>query len=160
MVYMLSFINWLKNENLNEGNTRYSVEVNFRTKIDEILANYAKICLGYVSAALKAEEIHVKQIFEDGLIRLLVSNRNWDDGEWVVLVSWNPHHKSFFLSKGFYNKMHKSVNVEKESSKKLNHENAAEITREVKNMLHHLKDKPDRHLEKLKKIPLKTGPKS
>lgn len=157
---MQSFINWLKNDLVNEANTRYSVEVNFRTKVDEILTNYAKICLGYVSAALKAEGLHVKQIFDDGLVRLLISSRNWDDGEWIVLVSWNPHHKSFVISKGFYNKLNKSVSVEKETSKLTKSENASDITKEVKNLLHHLKDKPDRHLEKLKKVPLKTGPKA
>ena len=83
---MKSFIKWLVDEeaNLQEGNTRYSVEVNFRTNTDEILKNYAKISLGYVSAALKKKDYHVKQVFDESPIRILISSRNWDNGEWVI----------------------------------------------------------------------------
>jgi Zn-finger protein len=155
---MKSFIGWLKiQDTLAEADTRYSVEVNFRTKIDEVMKNAAKITLGYASAALKKAEFHVRQVFEEDPLRILVSNRNWDDGEWVCLVSWNPEHKCFVISKGFYNKDRKSVSVQ--GSKHCNAENASEIANEVKNMMHSLKDKPDRHVEKLKKAPLKRGPK-
>jgi Zn-finger protein len=155
---MKSFIGWLKTQDtLAEADTRYSVEVNFRTKIDEVMKNAAKITLGYASAALKKAEFHVRQVFEEDPLRILVSTRNWDDGEWVCLVSWNPEHKCFVISKGFYNKDRKSVSVQ--GSKHCNAENASEIANEVKNMMHSLKDKPDRHVEKLKKAPLKRGPK-
>jgi hypothetical protein len=155
---MKSFIGWLKiQDTLAEADTRYSVEVNFRTKIDEVMKNAAKITLGYASAALKKAEFHVRQVFEEDPLRILVSNRNWDDGEWVCLVSWNPEHKCFVISKGFYNKDRKSVSVQ--GSKHCNAENASEIANEVKNMMHNLKDKPDRHVEKLKTAPLKRGPK-
>lgn len=159
---MQTFIQWMaaKAEPVNESNTRYSVEVNFRTKIKEILENYAKVSLGYVSAALKASDFHIKQVFDDGLIRVLVSSRNWDDGEWVVVVSWNPHHNSFFITKGFYNKMTKNVSIPKaHTSDKMKADNAAQITAEIRNMMHDLKDKKDRHIQKLKKVPLKRGPK-
>lgn len=155
---MQSFISWLKNqESLAEADTRYSVEVNFRTKIDEVLKNAAKITLGYASAALKKADFHVKQVFEEDPLRILVSTRNWDDGEWVSLVSWNPEHKCFVISKGFYNKDRKSVSIQ--GSKQCDAENAAEIANQVKNMMHSLKDQPDRHVDKLKKAPLKRGPK-
>ena len=155
---MKSFIGWLKiQDTLAEADTRYSVEVNFRTKIDEVMKNAAKITLGYASAALKKAEFHVRQVFEEDPLRILVSTRNWDDGEWVCLVSWNPEHKCFVISKGFYNKDRKSVSVQ--GRKHCNAENASEIANEVKNMMHSLKDKPDRHVEKLKKAPLKRGPK-
>ena len=155
---MKSFIGWLKiQDTLAEADTRYSVEVNFRTKIDEVMKNAAKITLGYASAALKKAEFHVRQVFEEDPLRILVSTRNWDDGEWVCLVSWNPEHKCFVISKGFYNKYRKSVSVQ--GRKHCNAENASEIANEVKNMMHSLKDKPDRHVEKLKKAPLKRGPK-
>lgn len=155
---MKSFIGWLKiQDTLSEADTRYSVEVNFRTKIEEVMKNAAKITLGYASAALKKAEFHVRQVFEEDPLRILVSTRNWDDGEWVCLVSWNPEHKCFVISKGFYNKDRKSVSVQ--GSKHCNAENASEIANEVKNMMHSLKDKPDRHVEKLKKAPLKRGPK-
>jgi hypothetical protein len=157
---METFIGWLKQqESLDEANTRYSVEVNFRTKISEILENYARIALGYVSAALKHADLHVKQVFDDGLIRILVSSRNWDDGEWVVVVSWNPHHKCFFITKDFYNKMNKQVSYKGDASQKCESDNPAEITAAVKNLMHKLKDTPDRHVEKLKRVPLKRGPK-
>lgn len=156
---MQTFIGWLKNQsNLAETDSRYSVEVNFRTKTDEVLHNAAKITLGYASAALKKANFHVKQVFEQEPLRIMVSARNWDDGEWVILVSWHPEHKHYVVSKGFYNKDRKSVSVQ--GSKTSDVENASDIANEVKNMMHNLKDVPDRHIEKLKPAKMKTGPKS
>jgi hypothetical protein len=66
--------------------TRYSVEVNYRTKIKEVLQQHAKIVLGYVSAALKQNGYHIKQVFEDEPIRILVSTRNFEEGEWVGFI--------------------------------------------------------------------------
>lgn len=153
-----SFMGWLSSqENLQEADTRYSVEVNFRTRIEEVLANAAKITLGYASAALKKAEFHVKQVFEEEPYRIMVSSRNWDDGEWVVMVHWYPPENCYVLSKGFYAKENKSVRVQNKS--KIDAKNAAEITSAVKNALHNLKGVPDRHVEKLKKVPLKRGPK-
>jgi hypothetical protein len=155
---METFIGWLKSlSNLNEADTRYSVEVNFRTRTDEILHNAAKITLGYASAALKKAEFHVKQVFEQEPLRILVSKRNWDDGEWVAMASWNPKERCYIVSKGFYNKDRKTVSVQ--HSQKCHAENAAEITNELRNMMHGLRNEPDRHVEKLKKVPLKRGPK-
>lgn len=152
------FLNWLTSQkNLMEADTRYSVEVNFRTRTDEILHNSAKIVLGYASAALKKAEFHVKQVFEEEPLRIMVSARNWDDGEWVCMVSWNPHEKCYVVSKGFYNKDRKSVSVQQ--SHRSHATNAAEVANEVKNVMHNLKGKPDRHVERLKKVPLKRGPK-
>lgn len=154
---MKSFIGWLKNqEKLNESDTRYSVEVNFRTKTEEILKNAAKITLGYVSAALKKSDFHVKQVFEESPLRILVSSRNWDDGEWVGVVSWNPNKMCYIISNGFYNKSRKTVSVQK--SINCDAENAAEIFKKIKQIMHDLKNKPDRKIEKLKKVPLKRGP--
>lgn len=154
---MRTFISWLKDMSLNEADTRYSVEVNFRTKTDEVLKSAAKITLGYASAALKKMDFHVKQVFEETPVRILVSARNWDDGEWVCLVSWNAEKKCYVISKGFYNKDRKTVSVQ--SSSHCHAESAAEITAEVKKVMHSLKNVPDRHVQKLKKVPLKRGPK-
>ena len=151
---MESFKQWL----LTEADTRYSVEVNFRTRTDEVLKNAAKIMLGYASAGLKRKDFHVKQVFEEAPFRILVSARNWDDGEWVGVVSWNNESNCYVISKGFYNKNRKSVSVQQ--SKNCNAENAAEIVYEVINMMHNLKDVPDKHVEKLKAVPMKRGPKS
>lgn len=153
---MDTFKGWI----LNESNTRYSVEVNFRTKIKEVMESYARICLGYVSAALKQTDMHVKQVFDDGLIRIIVSARNWDDGSWVVVVSWNPHHNCFVITKGFYNKMNKQVSYKNGSEIHCKTDNASEITAQVRTTMHQIKDQPDRHVEKLKRVPLKRGPKS
>ena len=85
---MQDFFEWL--QNLSEDSTRYSVEVNYRTSTDEALDHIAKVTLGYVSAAMKKSDFHVKQVFEEKPLRIMVSSRNWDDGEWVGLISWNP----------------------------------------------------------------------
>jgi hypothetical protein len=155
---METFIGWLKSQNqLSESDTRYSVEVNYRTRTEEVLHNAAKITLGYVSAGLKKADFHVRQVFEEQPLRILVCARNWDDGEWVAVVSWNPEHTCYVISRGFYNKDRKTVAVQ--SSHKSNAESAAQIASEVKNLMHSLKDQPDRHVLKLKKVPLKTGPK-
>ena len=154
-------MSWLKNKGeqpITEADTRYSVEVNFRTRTDEVLKNAAKITLGYASAGLKRKDFHVKQVFEEAPFRILVSTRNWDDGEWVGVVSWNNEHNCYVVSKGFYNKDRKSVSVQ--HSKNCVAESAADIVKEVINLMHGLKEEPDRHVEKLKGVPLKRGPKS
>lgn len=138
--------------------TRYSIEVNYRTKSDEVLDAYGKIALGFVSAGIKQHNFHVKHVFTDNPVRILVGTRNFDDGEWVVVVSWNPTHKCFVISKGFYNKDRKTVSVQ--SSEKCSGNNAFEITKQVYNILHDLKGKRDMHIEKLKPVSLlKRGPK-
>ena len=155
-----TFTQWLlRQQPINEADTRYSVEVNFRTKPDEVLSHYAKVCLGYASAALKKSELHIRQVFEEEPYRIIISTRNWDDGEWVVIVSWHPQQKCFFISRGFWNKDRKTVSVPDGHTKKCEAENASEIVKDVRNVIHDLKDKPDRHIEKLKKVPIKRGPK-
>ena len=156
---MKTFIEWLvsKEENFRESNTRYSVEVNFRTRVDEILENYAKISLGYVSAALKKKDYHVRQVFNENPIRILVSSRNWDDGELVGVISWNSKKHCFIISEGFYNKGRKTVSVQ--SSQHCNGNNASDITKQAINLMHNLKGKKDRRSLNLKKVPLKRGPK-
>ncbi len=144
---------------ISEGvdSTRYSIEVNYRTTIDEALESYAKITLGFVSAALKKFEYHIKHVYDQKPIRILVSSRNWDSGEYVCLVSWNPHQKCFIISKGFFNKDRKTVSIQ--SSDKCSEDSASELAKKVRNIMHDLKGKPDRHQEKLKPVPMKRGPK-
>lgn len=145
-----------------EGNTasRYSIEVNYRTTIDETLNSFAKITLGYVSAALKQNGYHIKYVYDEKPVRIIVSSRNWDDGEWTTTIHFHPDHEggSFIISKGFYNKDTKTVSVQ--SSKKCTGDSAAEIAKEARNMMHSLKGVKDRHgVGKLKGAPLKRGPK-
>lgn len=151
---------WFKESNSlieSSDSTRYSVEVNFRTNPDEVLTAYAKVALGYVSAGLKQHNLHCKHVYTEKPVRILVSGKNWEDGEWICVVSWNDEHKCFVISKGFYNKDRRSVSIQ--SSEKCEEKNAAEITKKVFNLMHHLKDQPDNHKEKLKGINLKKGPK-
>jgi hypothetical protein len=157
----MDFKKWLYNEQCNEyaNATRYSIEVNYRTTTSETLEAHAKVVLGFISAGVKGHNYHVKHVYTEKPLRILVSSRNFDDGEWVVLVSWHPEHKCFVVSKGFYNKDRRTVSVQ--GSEKCKGDNSAEITKQVLNMMHDLKGKPDRHMEKLKGIGiLKRGPKS
>lgn len=153
-----SLQDWLITFTETTTSTRYSIEINYRSNIEEVLDAFAKICLGYVSAALKQNKYHVKHVYDDKPIRILVSSRNWDDGEWSGVVSFNPKNGgSFIISKGFYNKGRRTVSIQ--SSKKSSADSAVEITKEIRNMMHDLKNKPDRHNDKLKGVNLKRGPK-
>jgi hypothetical protein len=148
-----------KNANLIEAaeTSRYSVEVNYRTNANEALEGFAKICLGYISAAMKKAGYHTKHIYTESPIRLLVSSRNWDDGENVGCVTWHPEHKCFVLSKGTYNRDRNTISIK--SSDKCSGNSASEISKELINTMHSLKKEPDQHREKLKPVPLKRGPK-
>jgi hypothetical protein len=138
--------------------TRYSVEVNFRSTIHEVLHSFAKIALGYVSAAMKQNGYHVKHVYEEHPLRILVASRNFDDGEWIGVINFNPDQGgSFVISKGFYNRDRRTVSIQ--NSKKVEGDSAAEITKELRNMMHSLKSEKDRHQEKLKGVPEKRGPK-
>ena len=156
-----SLSEWSKTYSLFESSTatRYSVEVNYRSNIKEVLESFAKIALGYVSAAMKQNGYHIKHVYEEKPIRILVSSRNWDDGEWVGIVTFNPEHDggSFVISKGFYNKDRKTTSIQ--STHKCSGDSAADITKELRNLMHGFKDVPDRHQEKLKGVPMKRGPK-
>lgn len=144
---------------INEGVGRYSIEVNFRTKMKEVLNGYAKIALGYVSAALKQSGYHIKHVYDEEPVRILVSASNWVDGTWVGIVLFNPEHDggSFIICKGFYNKDVKTISMQ--NREKCKGDSAAEITTELKKMMDELKHVPDRHLQKLKAPKQKRGPK-
>jgi hypothetical protein len=148
-----------RHENLIESveTSRYAIEVNYRTNKKEALEGFAKICLGYVSAALKKYGYHTKHVFTEKPLRLLVSSRNWDNGEWIGMVTWNHERNCFVLSKGFYNKDRKTVSIQ--SSKECTADTAADITKELHNTMHHLKGQPDRNIPNLRPVPLKRGPK-
>ncbi len=140
-----------------ESNSRYSIEANYRSEIKEVLIAFAKIALGYVSAVIKKDGHHVKHVFDSKPVRIIISKRNWDDGEWNLVVTFNPEHSCFMISKGFYNKNRNTVSVQ--STKKCAGDSAAEVAKEVRNAMHKMKNDPDRHQEKLKSVPLKRGPK-
>ena len=152
----MRFHDWL--EKKMDENTRYSVEVNYRTKSVEVLKGFSRIALGYFSAAMKKRGYHVKQVFEEDPVRIVVSSRNWDDGEWVGMIHYNPSDSCFIISNGFYNKDRKTVSVQR--SEKCSDDTPSGLTKSLLNMMHGLEDKPDRHAEKLKPVLLKRGPKT
>jgi hypothetical protein len=61
------------------------------------------------------------------------------------------------MSNGFYNKDRKTVSIQR--SEKCKNDTPAEMTKDLVNMMHGLRKHPDRHQEKLKRVPLKRGPK-
>jgi len=138
-------------------NTRYSVEVNYRTTMDQVLEGAAKIILGYVSAAMKQSEFHTKHVYDASPLRVMISSRNWDDGEWVGIVSYDQKENCFTVANGFYNRDRKTVSIQ--NSKKCSGDNSAEIVRELRNQMYKNSQLPDRQREKLNPVPLKTGPK-
>ena len=142
-------------DTLNEE-TRYSIDANYRTKVEDVLEAFAKIALGFASASMKGSGYHVKHVYTQKPLRILVSSRNWDDGEWVGVATWNPEKNCFVIGKGFYNKENKSISIQ--GTEKCSGESPAEVAKDLKNVMHSLKKKPDRQADKLKGVNLKRGP--
>jgi hypothetical protein len=138
--------------------SRYAVEVNYKTTVEEANHGFAKIALGYVSAALKKMNYHVKMVFSSKPLRVIVSSRNWDDGEWVGMISYNNSIGCFVLSKGYYNKMNKTVKVTN-TEKITGSVNAAAMAEKLANEMDKIKDLPDKKLPDLR-IHMKRGPKT
>lgn len=138
--------------------SRYAVDVNYRTTMEEANHGFAKIALGYVSAALKKMNFHVKLVFSDTPIRIIISSRNWDDNEWVGMISYNSKLGFFVLSKGYYNRSKKTVTV-MSSSKIDGPVNASNMTEKMKKAMDDLKEAPPRKNSEIQ-MNLKRGPKS
>lgn len=150
----MRFSDWIKGR-LDES-ARYSVEVNYRTKTGEVLDAFAKIALGYVSASLKKNGYHVKQVFDEKPIRIIVSSRNWDDGEWVGMISHGSDGQ-FLMSNGFYNRDRRTLSIQR--TERCRDETAAGMSKDLINMMYGLRSQKDRQTEKLKPVSLKRGPK-
>lgn len=150
----------VKHQLLDESvqSTRYAIHVDYRTTIEEAKFGFAKIALGYVSAALKNLGFHVKLVFSGTPLRIIASSRNWDDNEWVGMISYNSTLGVFVLSKGYYNKGKQTVTVMRSTNidGSLNASNMAE---KLKKTMDSLEDEPERKNKKLH-IDLKRGPKS
>jgi hypothetical protein len=151
------FTNWLGSRLLTESGARYSVEVNFRTQWKEAKDHFVKLVLGYVMAALKQAGYHVKHVYTVKPYRILVSTKQWDDGEWVGIVSFNDEHDCFVFSDGVYNKMRGSCSVAKTA--RCSGTSAAEISREVVTKMVELKSRHPRDGYHLNPAPQKRGPK-
>ncbi len=141
-----------------ESTNRYSVEVNFRTTMQEVTDSFAKMLLGYVSAALKNNGYHVKKKFDAEPYRIIASPNKWIDGEWVLVVSFHPNMKCFVMSKGFYNKDRDTVTVTDGNSEKCVGHSASEIYKTVFNRMAKIKDEKPHHVGGLKGVKGKTGP--
>jgi hypothetical protein len=89
--------------------------------------------------------------------RILVSTKQWDDGEWVGIVSFNDEHDCFVFSDGVYNKMRGSCSVAKTA--RCSGTSAAEISREVVTKMVELKSRHPRDGYHLNPAPQKRGPK-
>jgi hypothetical protein len=136
--------------------SRYSVDVNFRTTMKEVDTAAAKIMLGYVSAALKQNGFHVKQLYEEPPIRIIISGRNFEIGEWVSLLIFYPDKGGrFVIAQGFYTNQ-RTVAIQSHRDSKSESPNS--LAAEMRNVMNELRSKPDRYQQKLKPVPLKRGP--
>lgn len=136
---------------------RYAVEVDFTTTMDEADHGFAKIALGYVSSCLKKLGYHCRLVFTEKPLRVIVSSRNWDDGEWVGMISYNQHLGMFVLSKGYYNKLDKSVSVQHKMQLDKPYSGQA-MAEKLRNMMMDLKKEKPRTTPSVT-INLKRGPK-
>lgn len=144
---------------LTEANSsHYSIEVNYRTTKKELLDAYAKLVLGYVSASVKNSGYHVKHVYSEVPVRILVATRNWDDGEWVASVIYNPEQNAFVMTAGHWNKDRRTISVVSDETKKIEADDAAGISNKLINYMYNLKKKDPRK-QMLKAAPLKRGPK-
>jgi hypothetical protein len=142
--------------------SRYAVEVDFRTTSQEANYGFAKIALSYVSSAIKNLGFHVKLVFTEKPLRVIVSSRNWDDGEWVGMISYNDDLNMFVLSKGTFNKADKTVSVKSKEAFQNDKENplsGKSMSEKLKSVMDNLKGmkaepKPDIGFK------LKRGPKT
>ena len=141
----------------NEQTTRYSVEMNYRTSMPEMVDGYAKLLLGYLSAALKSHGYHIKMVLDSKPMRITISTKNWDDGERSVVVSFQESLHKFIISKGFYNKGSRTVALEP-GHKTLQGTSAAELMKEIIPFIHSTEKEPVRPPQ-LRPIKMKTGPK-
>jgi len=142
---------------LSEATTRYSVEVNYRTTAKEMKEGFAKLVLTYISAAVKQRGYHTKKVFDQEPIRIIVSTKNWVDGEWVYVISYHSRMDCFIISKGFYNKDRDTVTIQ-DSSEKCDGDSAAEIFKSLSQKLEKVREEPPHHVGGLKPVKGKTGP--
>lgn len=138
--------------------SRYAVEVDFMTTLDQASHGFAKIALGYVSSCLKKLGYHCRLVFTEKPLRVIVSSRNWDDGEWVGMITYNENLGMFILSKGYYNKLDKTVDIQskKQLDKPYSGQNMSE---KLKSMMMDLKKEKAREPHQIS-INLKRGPKT
>jgi hypothetical protein len=141
-----------------EDVSRYSIEVNYRTSKKEVLDSWAKLVLGFVSAALQREGYHVKHVYSEKPLRILVSTNNWDDGSWVALLMYNHNTEHFVISSGFWNKDRRTVSVQRDTGR-CAEDTASTLVGKVLNFMHDLKHRDPRKIGSLRPAKMKRGPK-
>lgn len=141
-----------------EDVSRYSIEVNYRSSKKEILDAWAKLVLGFVSASLQREGYHVKHVYSEKPLRILVSSNNWDDGSWTAILCYNHQYEYFVVSSGFWNKDRKTVSIQRDTGK-CAEETASGLVTKMLNFMHDVKKRDPRKINTLKPVPMKRGPK-
>lgn len=141
-----------------EDISRYSIEVNYRTPKKEVLDAWAKLVLGFVSSGLQREGYHVKHVYSEKPLRILVSTNNWDDGAWTALLCWNCQHEYFVISSGFWNKDRRTVSLQRDATK-CAEDTASALVSKMLNFMHDLKKKDPRKVNTLRPARSKRGPK-
>lgn len=161
---MNMFNEWLENKNptpelpiSESSSSRYSIEVNYRTSIGEAIEAFAKLTLGYIGAALKNCGFHIKTIYDKKPYRIIISTRNWDNGEWVGVVMFDEKDNCFTICKGHYSKEKKTVTLT--GSHKSTGKSAAEIAKEMRNYVEKLKHENPHGSDTLNPAPMRRGPK-
>jgi hypothetical protein len=135
---------------------RYSVEVGYRTEIQEAIESFVKITLGYVSAAMKKHGYHCKIVISENPYRVIVSSRNWDDGEWTGIASFDYKENCFIVGEGTYNKERQTVSVVKKEKSK--GKSASDVVKELKEAMESLKRKAGVDNSALDGPEMKRGP--
>lgn len=159
-VNMGNFKEWLEDKRLLvEDVSRYSIEVNYRTSKKDVLNAWAKLVLGFVSSALQKEGYHVKHVYTDTPMRILVSTNNWDDGAWTAMMCYNPDKELFVISSGFWNKDRRTVSIHRDDTNRCAEDAAADLVRKLMNFMHDLRKREPRKLNTLNPAPMKRGPK-
>jgi hypothetical protein len=143
-----------------EDVSRYSVEINYRTTKKDVMNSWAKLVLGFVSAALQREGYHVKHVYTDTPMRVMVTTNNWDDGAWTGMLLFNPEKECFVLSAGFWNKDRRTISVQRQDTNRCSEDAAADLVRKLLNFMHELRKRDPRKINTLKPAPMKRGPKS
>jgi len=136
--------------------SRYSVQIDFQTTAEKAHDDFAKLVLGFLSAALKAKNFQVKKVFEKEPIRIVVSSRNFQEGEIIAVVSHHNDDSCFVYTKCYYNKDRETAT--KISSEKIPGDNSASsIFKFVYAKMNSIKDEKPHHIH-LNPVKGQTGP--
>ena len=127
----------MKEQQLQESASRYSIPVDYRTGKSEVMENFARMVLGFVSSAMKGIGYHVKNLYNDNPYRIIISSRNWDDGEWCGCLLFDLKKNKFVIAEGHYNKDKRTVSIKKASN--TDKHTGSDLYKEMKELMDRLK---------------------